>query len=63
MGIYVQFLTSPHVLPLRSMLDSRGSDYDLQYVSILRFLKQHDEAKQYVDTYVVERIKIQVRIS
>jgi hypothetical protein len=60
MGEYAHHLTSEHVMPERKSINNHGTYYDLQYVSILRYLGRVDEARHYLSTNAKKRIQIQV---
>jgi Alginate lyase len=60
MAQYLKYLTSEHVLPERRSINNHGTYYDLQLVSILRYLGRIDEARHYLNTNGKERLRIQV---
>jgi Alginate lyase len=57
---YVAYLTSEHVAPERSSINNHGTYFDLQYVSVLRFLGRQNEARDYINTAGKERLRLQV---
>lgn len=60
MGQYVEYLDSEHVQPERKSINNHGTYYDLQYVSVLRYLGRLDEARHYLNTNGKERLRLQV---
>jgi hypothetical protein len=61
MGQYIEYLQTERLKPEVCSVNNHGTYYDLQYISILRFLGRREEAKHHVNTVARERLKMQIK--
>lgn len=57
---YAEYLDTDHVMNERRSINNHGTYFDLQYVSILRYLGRIAEARHYLKTNGKERLQAQV---